>query len=373
MEQVALLESGSANKTINVDYQLNNQDKNGNLMIQELNILSFNQILDTLTNDNQNKEIDENQMIDDLSDNEQLMVYYMLNNLEYLTKVYQSANQELNTEDNSQQFYQKLFTVFDENNSEIKLILKNLIDLSKENLILNDDKSNKNSNYITDTKTINLQSNLFLNSLPNYNKNSYSNYTDQDFEVKMLDLNQLQMNYNNVSNEVKVDNKLLDNNQELQNLFVNKDFTNEFGKIIIKNLKLPNGDSETKIQLQPKELGQVNVKLSTHNGQITAQITAETIMGKELLESQIHQLKNSLTMLGFQVERIDVQQITSTSTNLNNFSSNQHNNNFEFSEQQFSQQQKHEQDSTNYLNSKIISEEEIINDMYYESGIDYKV
>lgn len=417
MEQVALLELGLGNKMLNADNQINNLENKGNLLIQELNIRSFNQILNSLTNEDQSIQTDENKdgllsklsdilqksdevsidlmnWFNELSDKEQIMVYNMANNLLYLTNVFQSENQEIlkfNTQEDNQlnlqknstvinnylldnnKELQKLFAAMDEKSSEIRLLLSNTMEISKENLISNGDKNNKDFNYLNDIKTNNLQNNLLFSSLPNFNRTSFSNYIDQNSEAKIIDLNQLQMNFNGILNDAEVDNKLLNNKEELQNLFVNKDFTSELGKVIIKNLKLPNGASETKIQLQPKELGQINVKLSAHNGQISAQIIAETLMGKEMLESQIHQLKNSLTILGFQVERIDVQLVTSTTANQNSSSSNQYNGSFEFSEQKPSQQQNYEQDNRAYLNNNFVSEEELTNDIYFVSGIDYTV
>ncbi len=370
MEQIVALKSNLATKSTNDSIQNNNQDK----------IFSFSQILAELAT--------ENELIVD----EQSIAYHSLNNILALANESQCDVQKLiqgNMQENNQYLLQNTFNLSNNNllinsnkelqkllmtmeENDIKFILENVAEIIEKKSIQTDDENSKDTNFMVKNKTINLQNNLLFNNLFSLEKVGFSDYTNQDFEVKTIDLNQLQITSNNIANETNVDSKLLNSNQGLQNLFVNDNFTNELGKIIIKNLKLPNGDSETKIQLQPKELGQVNVKLSTHNGQISAQIIAETAMGKEMLENQIHQLKNSLSLLGYQVEKIDVQQASSSSSQ-HASSSNQYNNGFGFSEQRHFQQQEPEQDRVNYSGSNLNEEEEVLNDIYYLSGIDYTV
>ncbi|WP_010269565.1 flagellar hook-length control protein FliK [Paenibacillus senegalensis] len=67
-----------------------------------------------------------------------------------------------------------------------------------------------------------------------------------------------------------------------------------------------NGVSEAKIALYPEHLGHVDVKITLANGQLTAQLTAHTMAGKEILETQLAQLRANLQNQGIQVERLDV-------------------------------------------------------------------
>ena len=48
------------------------------------------------------------------------------------------------------------------------------------------------------------------------------------------------------------------------------------------------------LTLSPENLGQVDVKLTMHNGQLVAHFAAQTLLGKEMLEGQLSQLKQSL-------------------------------------------------------------------------------
>ncbi|TCS82941.1 flagellar hook-length control protein FliK [Tepidibacillus fermentans] len=97
-----------------------------------------------------------------------------------------------------------------------------------------------------------------------------------------------------------------------ESLPLTHNFANELGKVIVKHVQLPSGVSETKIQLHPQELGQIDVKITSHQGQISAQLVADTLVAKELMEGQIQQLRQSLIQQGFIVERIEVQHVPSS-------------------------------------------------------------
>lgn len=77
---------------------------------------------------------------------------------------------------------------------------------------------------------------------------------------------------------------------------------------ILRSMKLhTNGSlSEVRVMLRPEHLGQLDVKVTLQNGQLIALFTAESARGKELLESQMAQLKAVLQMQGLQVERLEV-------------------------------------------------------------------
>lgn len=64
--------------------------------------------------------------------------------------------------------------------------------------------------------------------------------------------------------------------------------------------------SEMEIQLQPANLGTVNLQVASKNGMITAQFTAQNETVKEALETQIVQLKENLDERGIKVEAIEV-------------------------------------------------------------------
>lgn len=84
-------------------------------------------------------------------------------------------------------------------------------------------------------------------------------------------------------------------------------FQEEFANFTGTHLKLSaleNGMTEARIRLMPEHLGQLDIKITTHQGQVTAHFTAETLMAKEMLEAQMNQLRSSLSQQGLQVDKI---------------------------------------------------------------------
>lgn len=193
---------------------------------------------------------------------------------------------------------------------------------------------------------------------------------EQELPVKTVNLQQLQTNHVNLQKGKPVDLPVSDKGNGLETLMVNKDFSSELGKVVMRHLRLPSGITETKLQLHPQELGQIDIKLTANQGQITAQFFAETIVGKELLEAQIHQLKQSLILQGYQVDRIEVQQISSSSSSSNDMNLDLKNG-FNFSEQPESKHQSKNRGS--FYSTPLEENENGYGSLFSESGIDYTV
>ncbi|TBL77730.1 flagellar hook-length control protein FliK [Paenibacillus thalictri] len=87
-------------------------------------------------------------------------------------------------------------------------------------------------------------------------------------------------------------------------------FAEEMSQFVVKNMKLTvaNGLSEARISLAPQHLGNVDIRITIHNGQVVAQFLADTAIGKEMLESQMNQLRASLQSQGVQVDKLEVAQ-----------------------------------------------------------------
>ncbi len=87
-------------------------------------------------------------------------------------------------------------------------------------------------------------------------------------------------------------------------------FAQEMAQYMMKNMKVSqfNGISEAKITLVPENLGQVDVRITMHNGQLTAQFFTGTLHGREALEAQMSQLRLSLQNQGIQVQKLEVAQ-----------------------------------------------------------------
>jgi flagellar hook-length control protein FliK len=96
-------------------------------------------------------------------------------------------------------------------------------------------------------------------------------------------------------------------------------FVRDMSDYIVKNMKVSLGDvfKEATISLHPENLGQVDIKITLHSsGQLIAQLTADTSAGKQLLESQLPQLRQALQNQGLQVERLEVAQEASASSGM---------------------------------------------------------
>src|SRR5690625_1377684 len=60
------------------------------------------------------------------------------------------------------------------------------------------------------------------------------------------------------------------------------------------------------MKLFPEQLGHLDITIRLHHGQMVAQFVADSLAGKELLESQLYQLRTSLQSQGIQVDRLEV-------------------------------------------------------------------
>jgi flagellar hook-length control protein FliK len=65
---------------------------------------------------------------------------------------------------------------------------------------------------------------------------------------------------------------------------------------------------EAAFTLAPKHLGKVDVKVTIHDGQVTAEFLTSTPLGKDLLETHVQTLRSALETQGLQVGKIDVSQ-----------------------------------------------------------------
>jgi flagellar hook-length control protein FliK len=91
-------------------------------------------------------------------------------------------------------------------------------------------------------------------------------------------------------------------------------FVNEFTKILGKS-QLFSQPNTTKmlIKLYPENLGSLRIELLQQNGVMTAKILATTASTKELLDSQLHGLKQAFSSQNLPVEKIEIAQALSES------------------------------------------------------------
>ena len=72
------------------------------------------------------------------------------------------------------------------------------------------------------------------------------------------------------------------------------------------SLSASNGVSEARILLVPEHLGEVAVRITLQNGQLTAQFMTENAIAKDLIENQFVVLRGALQSQGIQVDRLEV-------------------------------------------------------------------
>lgn len=68
------------------------------------------------------------------------------------------------------------------------------------------------------------------------------------------------------------------------------------------------GTTKMLIKMYPEHLGTIRVELIQKDGVMTARLLANTALGKEMLDSQLHQLKSAFANANIQVDRLDVTQ-----------------------------------------------------------------
>ncbi|MGM0379516.1 MAG: flagellar hook-length control protein FliK [Bacillota bacterium] len=64
--------------------------------------------------------------------------------------------------------------------------------------------------------------------------------------------------------------------------------------------------SEMKLQLNPKSLGKVDMKISVEKNVVLAEIEVENAMVKQAIESNLNDLKNALSEKGYNLDQLDV-------------------------------------------------------------------
>jgi flagellar hook-length control protein FliK len=90
----------------------------------------------------------------------------------------------------------------------------------------------------------------------------------------------------------------------------------ELSEMITERMQLSKNGDETniRIKLSPENLGQLDIRLTTLDGKVTAHIVTATAGAKELIESQLHQLRHTLVQQGIQLDKVEVVQQSSPNT-----------------------------------------------------------
>lgn len=68
------------------------------------------------------------------------------------------------------------------------------------------------------------------------------------------------------------------------------------------------GMTKLLLKLYPENLGSIRIEIMQKDGVLTARLLASTALGKELLDGQLHQLRNAFVQANIQMDRIDIAQ-----------------------------------------------------------------
>lgn len=84
----------------------------------------------------------------------------------------------------------------------------------------------------------------------------------------------------------------------------------ELSEMITERMQLSKNGDETniRIKLSPENLGQLDILLTTSDGKVTAHIITATSGAKDMIESQLHQLRHTLIQQGIQLDKVEVVQ-----------------------------------------------------------------
>lgn len=88
-----------------------------------------------------------------------------------------------------------------------------------------------------------------------------------------------------------------------------EEFVKQFESILSKaNFTGANGVNKLLIKLNPEHLGSLRIELIQKDGMMTAKILATSAQAKDMLEKQIHGLKQAFNGQNIQIEKIEVSQ-----------------------------------------------------------------
>ncbi len=139
-------------------------------------------------------------------------------------------------------------------------------------------------------------------------------------EVAQLAVNSASGNFAVAKGELSTTE--LENRNNARNETLSREMQNIFKR---SNFGQTGGTNRLLVKLYPEHLGQVRIELLQVNGIMTARILASTALGKEMLDSQLNQLRSAFLQQNLQVERIDVSQtLQDTSRNDREQAFNQH-------------------------------------------------
>jgi flagellar hook-length control protein FliK len=174
-----------------------------------------------------------------------------------------------------------------------------------------------------------------------------NNLTKNSTLNRLADKDDMDIEFINMDKSKSLDYQKISAKKEIANATLKRSLnTTDIINQINERLKFEfKGDtSEIRVRLNPENLGDVTLKISTLNGIVTAQFLAENERVKEIIESNFNILKNSLENQGIEIGSLSV------SVGQENSKDNM---------QQFLEQKQKTIQRANDIANKIMSEEEV--------------
>ncbi len=259
-----------------------------------------------------------------------------------ISSMYSNPNVEKSAEENSNSAQEKTSTKL-ENNSEIKVSEKTTDDNLKNPILLKSYKSNsettgkdlnvlnKEVNHSQDGKTSDSEKgeNSRFNITPNKEMPTIS--TNADSWQRYLNIKdpaqktQMSGEHVNVGKVVKIESgsgeeatfssnhqSTEKNPESVPQTKETQHFQKTFQPAVMKQvvekamLNLKNGQSSIRISLKPETLGHLKMQITTENNQVMVKILTEVPMVKDIIESNLSQLKADFQNQGLEIEKFDV-------------------------------------------------------------------
>lgn len=174
---------------------------------------------------------------------------------------------------------------------------------SKDGMSFQNPETDTTENAVEPQNQLNTenQTEEFSNELSQSKENVIPKKSDSDLQARnsTVDLQVVQNNtqQQNVSGSSNGEN-VTTNQSEMDSII--KQLVEKMKVSVTPDVK------QLEMQLQPENLGKINLHLTAKEGIITAHIITQSEIVKEAVESQIGQLKDQFTQQGIQVKAIDV-------------------------------------------------------------------
>ncbi|WP_332648415.1 flagellar hook-length control protein FliK [Lysinibacillus sp. 54212] len=127
----------------------------------------------------------------------------------------------------------------------------------------------------------------------------------QQSSAKETEAPQVNVNHQQTTTQTKTVTITLPAERSAQSEALVKEIQNLLNRSQISNQQ---GSMKLLLKLFPENLGQIRIELVQKDGIMTARLLASTAVGKELLDSNLQQLKTAFVAQNIQMERIDVAQ-----------------------------------------------------------------